>query len=583
MGIFTFDQAVKKAGATPETVKVTSVSNPDNEPEKHEGFFSSIASDFQSRGQKVNDTSKSVLEEKTNPLQGGFNIAGQVAGGVGDLISQTIKAIPGSETVGKALTGMSQKIADVVTKNPNIVNGLNAINAGMDAYSAWAKDNPEDAKTIDGTFNLASLIPFGAGEKSVVNTVAKNGDTIVDLTKTVVDKAKSASGQVIDTTKDIAQGTKTIAESVIDTTSRIPSRISINVAEKQAVKQSIEELPTKVAKQAARDGIEVPDVKYLYEIPKEQKGVLKDLWKSAKDFSEGKSKTNPIEVVGKPIVERIKTLESEAGKVGQELGDVAKNLGTVTKDEVFTPLVENLKKVRGLNGITVNKKGIIDFTESGLQTAETAGDRKAIQSIFSQAIQDGSGISKHRLRQELFEILGGKKKSLTALTDTQDKAFQAIRQGLSDVLDAKSSGYKKLNQEYAKISSPLSEIRKLMKGVAGADEDILDMSAGLLARRLTSMAQSNPQIRQLLRTLDEATAVKGSTTVNIENLQDFYNILDKYYNITGKTGFQGQITAGVEKASGFKDAVTKVAGDLMGQTDAVKRKALEKALEEALK
>ncbi len=38
MGIFTFDQAVKKAGVAPEDVKVTSVSNPDNEPAKHEGF-----------------------------------------------------------------------------------------------------------------------------------------------------------------------------------------------------------------------------------------------------------------------------------------------------------------------------------------------------------------------------------------------------------------------------------------------------------------------------------------------------------------------------------------------------------------
>ena len=40
------------------------------------------------------------------------------------------------------------------------------------------------------------------------------------------------------------------------------------------------------------------------------------------------------------------------------------------------------------------------------------------------------------------------------------------------------------------------------------DEDILDMSAGLLARRLTSNSASNPKIRLLLRQLDETATVK---------------------------------------------------------------------------
>lgn len=178
----------------------------------------------------------------------------------------------------------------------------------------------------------------------------------------------------------------------------------------------------------------------------------------------------------------------------------------------------------------------MDFKNTTLATSLTKSDRNAIQKVFTSAIKDSTGKQKHLLRQELFEILGGKKKALTNITDTQEKAFDAIRKGLSDVLEMKNPQYKALSNEYRKIIQPLSEMRRFMKSLPDATEDILDMKAGLLARRLTSNAQSNPQIRQMLRNLDKATG--GKTADSVEAMQDLYNILDKYYNIAGKTGFK---------------------------------------------
>jgi hypothetical protein len=80
-------------------------------------------------------------------------------------------------------------------------------------------------------------------------------------------------------------------------------------------------------------------------------------------------------------------------------------------------------------------------------------------------------------------------------------------------------------------------MRRFMKTLPDATEDILDMQAGLLARRLTGNAQSNPQIRNILKMLDKATGKTG-TKDSVEALQDLYNIFDKYYSIAGKTGFQ---------------------------------------------
>ena len=112
------------------------------------------------------------------------------------------------------------------------------------------------------------------------------------------------------------------------------------------------------------------------------------------------------------------------------------------------------------------------------------------------------------------------------------------------------------------------------------------MNAGLLARRLTSFSKSNPEIRQILRDLDIVNGTVGKTTLNVEKLQDFYNILDKYYDIAGRTGFQGQVTAGVEKAigsGGISRGIDMVEGHvarLFGETDIVKQKALEEILKE---
>ena len=63
---------------------------------------------------------------------------------------------------------------------------------------------------------------------------------------------------------------------------------------------------------------------------------------------------------------------------------------------------------------------------------------------------------------------------------------------------------------------------------------------------------------------------------------DAYNILDKYYDIAGKTGFQGQVRAGFEGATGILDVIGKTAEGLIGETPAVRQKALERILDEVL-
>jgi hypothetical protein len=545
------------------------------QPTEQPNYFQRVGSKLMETGKEVTEAvmkPSKMVEQEEQPesvdfLRVGLRTAGAVARTPFDIIGE----LPG---VKQSLEGIGSLIGKIPGVEEVVKNGVEL-----------ATKYPEIAKDIQNIVDIATLGGAGMAEKPLKEAVVKTAGKVAETTAKATEAISQSVKPIAETTGKVISGAKEVGKATLENAKQIPGRVATNVAESKATTEAISKLPSQVAKNAVQNGIDINDIKYIYKIPAEQKQPLKELFKATKDFVSGTSKTNPIEIVGKPIVERIKTLKTSLGTVGQKLGKASESLGTVVKEELTPKILESLQKVPGLNGLTLTKKGLLDFKNTVLASGETLSDRNAIQRIFTDAVKSGTGKQKHLLRQELFEVLGGKKGAMIAMTDTQDKAYQAIRQGLSDILDTKNSVYKTLNKEYSTIIQPLNSISKFMKlnKLAGATEDILNMDAGLLARRLTSNAGSNPEIRNLLRLLDKATKKTGKTAINVENLQDFYNILDKYYDIAGKTTLQGQVQMGVEKASGIKDVISQAVGQVAGKTEAVRRKAIEDALNEILR
>lgn len=518
-------------------------------PEKKQGAISKAfhgSIDYAKQGYEKARNAKNPLEL----LRGGTQIA---AGGIGAVFSPLA---PVTEPIGKGVDFVADKISD----NP-AVQQFSQTEAG--------KITSDVAEDVSNLSTIAGTVGGFKGAPRVANAVKTGTNKTISNVSSATQNGLSGIGNAVKPfTKEI---------------SRIPERVKTNIIEKKNIQNKIDTLPTKIAKDAAQDGLEVADIQTLYKIPRNQKTPLKKLAKITKDFAEGNTKTNPIEVVGKPIVNRLKELDQTRVKIGTELGDVAKDLGIVTKEELVPTIFQKLQKVPGMEGLNIDKNGLLNFKNTVLATAETFADRKAIQSIFESATKWGKGESKHLLRQELFEALGGKKRARLNLTATQEKAYEAIRQGLSDVLESKNTSYKNLSNQYRQVIQPLQEMRKMMK-VAGEADDILDMSAGLLARRLTSAAQSNPQIRAVLSAMDKATKKAGNTRLSVETLQDFYNILEKYYDIAPKTGFQAQVKQGVERAvTGPLSYLSDKVKSFAGETPAVRQKSLENILKEILR
>lgn len=488
-----------------------------------------------------------AAEVITRTAQAPIRAAGEVGGAIGDVFGAGLEA-----------TGLDEKIGSVVSP---IVQS-EPIQKAIDVY----KTLPQETQDVLASIFNAANIPLAGVGASGAKTVAEAGVSAAAKGAKTVAEAPIVKGAI-----DV---TKMAGESL----ARVPSRVATNVAEKQAQEAVIKSLPTPKAQVAARDGVDITDITTLPEVAASSQA--KKLVQTVKDFAQGKTKVDPIEIVGEPIIKRVKDLDTQRKTIGAQLGEVSKNLGVVTKPELSSGVFARLIEVPGLQGLTVSPTGKLNFSKTTLTSKATAPDRKALQEAYSQATRWGDGEKAHLYRQELFEILGGKKKGRAEVTDTQEGGLDAIRSGLSDVLESKNGQYKTLSNEYRKIVQPLGDLRKLMKNIdPNSTDDILNMSAGLLARRITSAAASNPQIKQLLQNLDEA-GVKGTTKESVTQLQDLYNILNKYYDIAPKTGFQNLTKEAT--ADSLVGTIKETARDIAGKSNAVRQKALEDYLDELL-
>lgn len=560
-----------------------------------------IVGDIKERAEKIQQAPNLLEKLKQAALAG----TGTAANVVRTAFEAPIETISGgiSELDEVQQFASDPKISRVLDKvNTSLAK---AVTPALEKWKQFEKEHPDLAPfladageillTLAGEKPLQKAIQTGAqevraGAETAGRSIMEAGETAVRTgqkvaTKIVTPVTETAT-KIAQKVQGVARGTTDIAKMAAEGAKRIPQRMATNIAEKQAFTEAVNTLPTETARKAALDGIDIKDVRQSFSLTKgttnADKEMARNLVESVKKFSRGDDGAiNPIEIVGKPLTQRLKKLEQDSGLIGKELGDVANNLGDVRPTEIYPEVIDALKRVRGLSGLK-SKGGTLNFDDTVFASLSDT-ERKSIQEVFTEAVKAGSGKSKHQLRQRLFEILGGKKASKQMLTETEEQAFEAIRKGLANVLEKKNPTYKVLNKQFAEVAEPLKQIRSYFRKVLGADEDILDMSGGLLARRITSAAKSNPEITQLLRMLDKVGIVKGGSAVSIEKLQNLYNILDKYYDIAGDTSFKGQIKSAGIQGGGLQERALGAIESVAGETPAIRQKALEDLLEELFK
>lgn len=530
-----------------------------------------------------------TLAQKAKAVATGAMGAGQI--GIGAM-SGTIQTAfsPITALIGTGIQGLSEldqatggkiqnQLVTLAQEHPDLIK----------KYSDMVVQNPKLAQFVSDSINVLTA---GLGAKPVAEATGNLTKSSVEGIKTGVDGATGAissgvnsvsnavKGGVDATTGNpVVSGVGSILQSTGESLKRIPSRMGTNMAEKQAVEAEIKSLPTQAAQTAVRDGVDIADVKELSSIPRTPE--TNKLIKTVQDYAKGNKKVDPMEVVGEQAVKRFKEVVKQKQEIGAQLGEASKTIGNLTKPELENGVILRLQKVPGLSNIKV-KNGVLNFKGTTLESSLSEADRTALQEAFTEATRWGDGEKAHMFRQTLFETLGGKKKSLTNITDTQERGYEAIRAGLSDVIETKSPKYKSLSNEYRKIVEPIKELQKKIKTLDPNASDLTDanLQAGIVARRITSTASTNADIRALLKKLDSVGRTKGSSFDKTMQLQDMYNILNKYYDIAPKTGFQSLSKGDFGGADSIVGTIKGTLKDVAGQSNVVRQKALENLLQE---
>lgn len=398
--------------------------------------------------------------------------------------------------------------------------------------------------------------PISAGNRAVPTDIPGVPSTPVASANTTIEQAAEKMGRYMR-----ERSPKSIKGRL--------ERVNPNVTAKKAEDAAYDALAPESQK-AVRAGLLRRDVEAFKSANPKEKTILQDMVRAADENSINRGKTHPSDLVGKEMNRRIKLLDDErkivgkelgeqvrglkdkdllssaeakiAGKMGNEAGRTYRNGTEVVQDQV----IKRLDEVPGLEGIKMGEgeggKAVLDFTDTALSGSQSKAARDELQALFDD-ITGRNPYQLHRLRQEIFESLGGKKAAQLQLTETQEQGMDAIREGIADALELASDGYKAINAEYRSLVTPLKEMRKFYKGTEGAAEDVLDAKAGLLARRLTSNVASAPELRRILDEVGAQLAKRGKdvSDVDLEKLQDFYNALNRYYDITKDTTFEGLI------------------------------------------
>jgi hypothetical protein len=321
--------------------------------------------------------------------------AGGISRGIGDVFTGAVKtALPqkNEDIIKGNITGLLSTAIPVFQKIDEAVGS--PVGTAMKKYESLTPKAKRDVDAVLGIGSLAlDIFGAGVGKKTateVGSQAAKAGAKTADVVKDTAEQAVKFGAKAVEKAEPLYDVTRGLGQNL----KNIPSKISTNVVEKQKAVKAIDELPTKVAKTTASRGVDPSDVNVLLQIPADQKSTVKKLYQSVKDFSSGVSKIRPEEIVGKPLTQALKSLESAKNSIGKKLGDVANKLGVVTQEELVMPIFDKLKKVPGLSGLKI-ENGILNFGDTTLATALTKADRTAIQKIFNEAIKGGTGKQKH--------------------------------------------------------------------------------------------------------------------------------------------------------------------------------------------
>jgi hypothetical protein len=418
MAIMSAEQFLK--GSKPTLVTPASKSSAFQAPPKKPGFLKKVATAaterFSNAGDVLNRASKSTSITDQNPLETGLQLAGQVAGFAGDVIGAGVSSAT-PEVV-------KQKALDVL-KTPLGQKGLEALQGGVESYTAWATQNPRAAANLESVVNIASILPAYKGASAVATTA-------------------------LDTSKAVAKNTARLADNVALNTKNVGGKALAAAAD---VMTPIEESAITVFKQT----------------PKEK--IIKYFDQAERALIDNKEAT-PLELAGNEAERALKGMGEKLSEVGSQKSALTSKLGSrLGVGEMLYDAKGQLRSsMRDRLGLVFNKKGDLESAPGRAFKVSDTADLNLLKAVDEKLTSIGGSPTFQKVDDviDFFQDQLYKRNALTAVP-INSQVEGIVKKIISD-LNARlkkmgGKDYIALNDEYSQIKDVYDVLNKAL----GAD------------------------------------------------------------------------------------------------------------------
>lgn len=180
------------------------------------GDISQVGSDIksivQSKAKKIGELSSMVGTGERNPIEAGFQAAGQVAGGISDIIGNILKGgvkVALNQNTENKVKEVVSKFGKEIVKNPQVQNVI-----------GWYNELPQNAQdNIDAAGGIVSLIGDVAG-------LSAGKESVTTTAKTAIKGAENVVGTTVKGIKNVGSDVVKIGEKVVPKSPEIMNKVA---------------------------------------------------------------------------------------------------------------------------------------------------------------------------------------------------------------------------------------------------------------------------------------------------------------------------------------------------------------------
>ena len=506
----------------------------DQKPEPN--FLDKVGSDISKRYGNIKSelTSNNVTSPvnlQASAMEKGLRVAGQVAGGVGDVLGSAIGSTASTvnDLTGGALGETAKSAGSSILQTELGKKGLELAQQGMEEYSKFKQEYPNAAKDLEAVVNIASIIPvgkivgsLGTGAKILTEEAIQAGKAGVKVAKQAPEALSTISKNIQDIGRtpktigqvvgDVAQGTtedikpvatalKTIDTKKVKTYSDLLGEINKTIPQ-LAAKQDAEFLKDSTlytlndlaVKQATKSGKEI-STDYV------TKGLneLKDFYTSVGDD------------VSKADIEELITKANTEGLTRKEVNDIARLHGReLNAYNANGQLSSGLTKQAAEN----TRQGLKNTARQGFENTETKNIDNQLSALYdTQKLIEKNVEAVNKLQQRiqergLVEKLGhGTFKALDVISG-------GLIRGVVGGLLPRGVGYKTMNAidienalrgnlDILEKSLKTESDEELIKILNSYSKDVLSNSS--LTKKMTKNTNTIPNINNISSDISQST------------------------------------------------------------------------------